>query len=133
MPSPKKQGHTALLVQVHNDTHGKADARRRREGVTWSAVINMLLRRWADGADDDVLKAPVRRSTPTNLNAEEAERLAAEWMNDPAYARAATERVDIATLPRYRSLGELLAAEAARAGRTIPASVVAELEDDDDV
>ncbi len=133
MPSPKKPGHKALLVQVPDDVHTAADRRRRVENVTWPRLIAELLRRWVSG-DQPALDAPVRCVRPAGPDSDEAARLHEKWKReDPAYARAATERVDITTLPRYRSFGELLAADAAKAGRTIPANVAAELEDDDDV
>jgi hypothetical protein len=126
VPSPKKQGHTALLVQVPDGTHGKADARRRRERVTWSALIGMLLQRWADGVDDASIAKPVKVGRPVTPDAAEMDRLVAQWMSDPAYAKAATERVEVEKLPRYRSLGELLAAGAAREGRKVSPELVAE-------
>lgn len=125
MPSPTKPDHTRVLVQVADDVHAAADARRRREGVTWSRVVTELLQRWASGADDAALTKPVRVGRPATPEGVELEQLVAEWMQDPAYRRAATERVDINKLTRYGSLGELLAAGAARAGRAVPPGAVA--------
>jgi hypothetical protein len=75
--------------------------------------------RWAAGAEDTLSK-PVRVSRPATPEAAEYARLVEEWMKDPSYAKACTQKVDISKLPRYRSLGELLAAGAARVGRTVP-------------
>jgi hypothetical protein len=127
----KRPGTTNLLVQVPDDVHAIADRRRRRENITWSMVISTLLKRWADGADVHVLKAPVHMARPTAPNADEAERLHRKWMQEnPAYARACTEPVDISKLTRYRSVGELLAATAVRESRPVPPELVAAADDE---
>jgi len=132
VPSPKKQGHTALLVQIPDDVHAAADRRRRAENITWARLVTELLRRWVAGDEAD-LAAPVRHPRPVGPDAEEAERLHQKWMaEDPKYARACTEKVDPSNLPRYRSLGELFAADAAKAGRTLPPNVVAAIDADQD-
>jgi hypothetical protein len=116
MPRKPRPGTTPVLAQVPNDIHAKADVRRRRERATWNVVIATLLSRWGRG-DDGAVAKPVKVGRPTTPEAAELERFVAEWMKDPAYRKAATERVDITKLTRYRSLGELLAAGAAKAGR----------------
>jgi hypothetical protein len=132
MPSPKKAGHVALLVQIRDDVHAAADRRRRADRLTWPQLVTELLRRWASGANDQLLRAPVRMSRPATPDAEEAERLHEKWMREnPAYARACTEKA-VSTGPRYRSLGELLAATAAREGRQVSPEMVAAVDAEQD-
>ena len=131
MPSPKKPGHTRLLVAVPDDVHEKANARRRRETTTWSRIVTELLRRWGEG-DDAALSKPVKVGRPSTPEAAEMERLHEQWMREnPAYAKACTEKVDVTKLKRYRSLAELFAADAAREGRVVPAEALAEFDSED--
>lgn len=132
MPSPKRAGHTTVLVQIADEVHGTADARRRSEQLTWSKLISTLLSRWSAGTDGAALTKPVRVGRPATPEAAEMQRLVDEWTKDPVYATACTEKVDISNLKRYRSLGELLAAGAARAAPVLPPAVVAKLDEDDD-
>jgi hypothetical protein len=125
-------------VQVPSDVHGKADARRRREKRTWDRVISVLLQRWGDG-DDTGLTAPMRKpklvQMPPEPGSERARFLAlsAEWdRQDPELAKRLAEKVDISKLTRYPSLGALLAAGAAKAGRVMPPEIIAEIDAEDD-
>jgi hypothetical protein len=134
MPRKVRPGTTPVLAQIPDDVHAAADARRRREGVTWSKVITTLLSRWSAGADEAALAKPVKFGRPATPDAEEVERLHEHLMGtSERYRRAATERV--VPTKTYRSLGELLAARAAREGRAVAAEViaaVAALEDEED-
>src|SRR5580692_11758532 len=123
MPSPKKIGTTRILAQVPTQVHEAADARRRREHATWDRVIAELLRRWGEG-DDTSVTAPVRRpkvvQVPRDPSSERAQYLAwsERWAREnPEAAAKVAEKIDPSKLPRYGSLGELLAADASRKGR----------------
>jgi hypothetical protein len=125
MPSPKRPNTTRILVQVPTDVHGAADKRRRLERTTWGRVVTELLRRWSAG-DDGALTAPIRKpkyvQPPPEPGSERAHYLATveAWEREhPDLAAKGREKVDISKLPRYRSLGELLAADAAKAGRRL--------------
>jgi hypothetical protein len=48
-------------------------------------------------------------------------------LEDPAYRKAATEKVNPSTLT-YASLGELVRARASQAGRTLPGNLLKELD-----
>jgi hypothetical protein len=139
MPSTRKEGHTALLVQVETKIHAAADARRRRERVTWSKVIATLLQRWADG-DEAALSASVRKprlvQAPPEPGTARAQYLALSerWdREDPEHAKRLAAPVDISKLTRYRSLGALLAAEGAKAGRVMSPQVQAAIDAEVDV
>ena len=72
MPSKKKAGTVRILSQIPELVHQVADKRRRAEGLTWDALLVTLLTRWAAGADDGALAAPMRatRSRATGPDAE---------------------------------------------------------------
>jgi hypothetical protein len=128
MPSPKRPNTTRVLVQVPTDVHAAADTRRRRERTTWGRVVAELLRRWAEG-DEVALTRPVKIGRAATPDAAETERLHQHWMaTNEAYRRACTEKVDSSKLPRYRSLGELLRADAMKAGKVVPPGALAELD-----
>ena len=94
-------------------------------------VVSELLRRWAAG-DEAALGKAVKASRPATPDAAETERLHQKWMQEnPRYARACTETADTSKLPRYRTLGELLAAGALRRGRTVTPEAVAAVDADD--
>ena len=132
MPRKARPDTTPVLAQIPDEVHAVADARRRRESVTWSKVISTLLARWAAG-DDDAIGKPVRFLRPALPEAEEAERWHQRMMDtNEGYRRAATEKVDASKLPRYPSLAALVAATAAREGRVVSAEALAELDDADD-
>jgi len=137
MPSPKRPGTKRILAQVPADVHAKADARRRVEKTTWDRVISTLLQRWSDG-DEGAVTAPVRKArlvqAPPEPGTARAEYIAfsERWdRENPELAKKAAAPVDITKLKRYRSFGELLAADAARAGRVIPPEIIAEIDADE--
>lgn len=134
MPRKARPGTTAVLVQIRDDVHAQADARRRREQVTWSKLISTLLTRWAAG-DEAAISKPVRLGRPATPEAAEAERLHQQWMREnELYRRACTEQI-VPDGPTYRTAAELFAATAAREGRRVSpeavAAVDAELHDED--
>jgi hypothetical protein len=120
MPSVKKTGHTALLVQVADDVHQRADRRRRVEHLTWGRVISELLLRYAAGADDAHLAAPVR--LPRQLAPDSA-------IHGVPGLNAGY--VDPSSITWHRGLPALIRAEAARKGRSIPTDALAGLDDED--
>ena len=135
MPRKPRPGTTAVLVQIPDDVHAAADARRRREGVTWSRVVTELLRRWAAGADDAALTASVRKpmspQAPPEPGSERARFL--EWSErwereNPEKAALLAQKVDASKLKKYPSLAALLAAGGAREGRTVSPEALAVIE-----
>jgi len=122
-----------VLVQIPDDVHAAANARRRREGVTWSKLISTLLVHWSAG-DEVVLNKPVRFGRPATPEAEEMDRWHEHQMaTNERYRSALTETV--VPTKTYRNLAELFAAAAARKGRAVAAEVVAAvaaLEDEED-
>lgn len=137
MPSPKKPGTTRMLVQVPTDAHAAADARRRRERTTWSRVVTELLRRWSAG-DEAAVTAPVRKpryvQPPPEPGSERTHFIAVceQWDKEhPDLAKKAAAPVDISKVPRYRSLGELLRADAVKAGREVLPGALAALDEEE--
>ncbi len=131
MPSPKKLDHTTILAQTPDDIHAQADSRRRREGVTWARLITTLLQRYAAGADDQGISAPVRvRAARPSAEQDHEFRKAAE-LAAKANPGASTSWVDPASITWHRSLSGLLAAEAASTGKSVPAGALDGLIDDD--
>ena len=91
----RRSGTKNVLVQVADDVHAAADARRRREGVTWSQVVTELLRRWA---------APTQVGAETP-EAEEARSLRQHWLEtDEEYRRFGTEKIDPKKVKWHRGL-----------------------------
>jgi hypothetical protein len=135
MPSPKKANTTKMLVQIEAELHAKADQRRRREKTNWSRVITELLRRWTAGANDAALAAPVRslRVRTTGPSPEEFRAWSEKKkQDDPAYRRAATERVDPASINWHTSLAAVFREEALMKGKALPAGALEALDEDDD-
>ena len=118
MPSKKKAGHTAVLAHVVSGVHRQADDRRRAERLTWAKLITTLLQRYAAGAADAALSAPVRR--PRELAPDSAVQ---------GDRRANSGWVDPASITWHRSLSRLVAADAARKGKAIPAGALDALDD----
>ena len=133
MPSRIKVGTKRILSQIARPLHDVADKRRRREGITWDQLLTSLLSRWASGADDIALAAPVRPLRPPGPDAAEVKQHHEHWMKtDEAYRRAASEKVDPSTLT-FGSLTECLAADAARRGHVVPAGAFDLVEADEGV
>ena len=133
MPSKIKVGTKRILSQIARPLHDVADKRRRREGITWDQLLTSLLSRWASGADDIALAAPVRPLRPAGPDAAEVKLQHEKWMReDPEYRRAASEKVDPSTL-KFGSLAECLAADALRRGHVVPAGAFDDVEADDGV
>jgi len=127
VPSPTKAGTTRMLLQILSDVHAGADARRRKEGMTWDRVITELLRRWGAGGSDEALSAPVRVRAARPSPERDTEHRRATL----AQPRAEAKRVDPTSIKWHRSLSGLLAAEAQRSGKSVPAGALDGLIDDD--
>jgi hypothetical protein len=120
MPSPKKSGHTRVLVQIPDATHARADAKRRGERVTWARVIATLLSRWAAG---EPIEGPVR-----------ARRLAPiELPLAPVAVRASRTPGERVVIPGERWHRSPIAAVLIGAGKDVPADLPALEGDDQDL
>lgn len=122
MPSPAKPGYTRILVQVPNDLHAKADAKRRAERATWARVVATLLSRWSSG---EPVEGPIRARRLTPL----------EVPPTAVPVHASHSRVPGArvVIPPERWQASIVAAVLAGSGKTLPIGLPAIESTDEEV